>query len=221
MFTICSGKHCWCDKWISFGATQSIKEVDSNMMGQSYVSIPQASNILNIMREWTGSHCYLSSKIKWVIDSCFFVQDTTRAAQFWITCNLIPYNIAILLLTLSGCENDPADRPILGSQSLTVWSQLPVTSTLSSGQNSTHLMASSWLPSTDSVIQERKQKWTIGRTGVLIFTNCFPPPFCVLLNVKLTLTQLVSPHITQDNPHWTIPHHITPTWTIPTRTTPR
>lgn len=62
-----------------------------------------------------------------------------------------------LKLTLSGCENDPVDLPILGSHSLTVWSQLPVTTTLTSGQNSTHLIASSWFPSTFSVNLKKRR----------------------------------------------------------------
>lgn len=48
--------------------------------------------------------------------------------------------------TFSGWEKVPALQGVLGSQSLTVWSQLPVTMTFTSGQYSTHLMGASWAP---------------------------------------------------------------------------
>jgi len=49
-------------------------------------------------------------------------------------------------LTLSGCGKVPALHGVLGSHSFTVESQLPVMTTFTSGQYSTHLIGASWVP---------------------------------------------------------------------------
>ena len=66
------------------------------------------------------------------------------------------------VLTLSGCVNDPALDWARGSHNLTEESQLPVTTTLTSGQYSTHRIGPSWLPITvsENKLQKIIPRWT-------------------------------------------------------------
>lgn len=71
------------------------------------------------------------------------------------------------LLTFSGCVKVPALQGVLGSQSLTDISQLPVTITLTSGQYSTQRMGASCVP---TIVSEEEQRY--GQTSaVLSFTS--------------------------------------------------
>lgn len=48
--------------------------------------------------------------------------------------------------TLSGWANEPSALPVLASHTLISWSQLPVITAFTSGQNSIHFTALSWWP---------------------------------------------------------------------------